>query len=158
MNREVPAREPEISRSYVLSLCVECETAAVSVLLSFLGFGVFTFEVSERYVQRLVSEADSNGIHRDAFLVQRVGVGLAEAVKLCAFNSSFLRNRFQLTQEVSIRVPASIWKHEIVGLGIPFSHSVLDLPNELRWDRNESVLGGLFFFLPLRRKWRHGFG
>lgn len=52
------------------------------MLLGFFRFGIFAFDVSERYVQRLVSEADSNGIHRDAFLLQRVGVCLTEAVKL----------------------------------------------------------------------------
>lgn len=34
-------------------------------------------------------------------------------------------------------------------LSVPLSHSVLDLPNELRWDRNESVLDGFLFLFAL---------
>ena len=69
------------------------------MLLSFLGFGIFPFEVSKRYVQRLVSETYSNGIHRDAFLVLRVGVGLPEAVELSVFDLGFFRNRFSLRRK-----------------------------------------------------------
>ena len=58
------------------------------MFLRFLRFSILAFEVGERYVQRLVPEANSDGVHRNAFFVERVGVGLAEAVKLCAFDSS----------------------------------------------------------------------
>src|SRR5215471_6879207 len=61
-------------------------------------------------------------------------------------------DRFELPQEVSIGVPVSIWKQQIVRLGIPLSHSVLDLPNQLRRDRNESVLGRFLFLLALQAK------
>ena len=64
--------------------------------MGFFGFGILAFEVSERYVQRLVTKTDSDGIHRDAFLMQCVGMSLAEAVKLGTFDSSFRSYRFQL--------------------------------------------------------------
>jgi hypothetical protein len=54
------------------------------------------FEVGERHVQRLVPEPDADGVHADAFLVQRVGVGLAKAMKLCAFDASPLGNCLEL--------------------------------------------------------------
>jgi len=81
--------------------------------------------------------------------MQRVGVGLAEAVKVCAFDAGFLRNRLQLALEVTVRVSVPVRKHEIVALGVPPSHSVFDLPNELRRNRNESVLGGFLLALTL---------
>jgi hypothetical protein len=96
-----------------------------------------------------VTESNTNGVHRDAFLMQRVGVGLAEAVKFSAFDTSFLCNRLQLAQEVSVGFSVSVGKNQIVRLGIPLSHSVLDLPNQLCRDRNESVLGGLLFLFAL---------
>jgi hypothetical protein len=73
------------------------------VFLRFFRLGVLAFEVGERYVQRLVPETNSDGVDRYAFFMQRVGVGLAESVKLGAFNAGFLRNRLQLTQEVRVR-------------------------------------------------------
>jgi hypothetical protein len=54
------------------------------VLLRFFRLGVLALNIGKGHVERFVSEADSNGIHRDTFLVQRVGVGFAEAVKLCS--------------------------------------------------------------------------
>ena len=79
--------------------------------------------------------------------MRRARIGLAEAVKLGTFYASLVGNRFQLAQEVPIRFLVSSWKHEIVGLGASLSHSVFDLPNQLRRDRNESVLGGFLFLL-----------
>ena len=38
-----------------LLLCVQRQAAAVRMFLRFFGFGVFAFEVSERYVQRFVA-------------------------------------------------------------------------------------------------------
>ena len=55
--QEVPAREPKISRSDFPVLCVQRQVAAVRMFLRFLGLGVLAFEVSERYVKRLVLEA-----------------------------------------------------------------------------------------------------
>ena len=65
------------------------------MFLCFFRLSFLAFEIGERYVQRLVPEANSDGVHRNAFFVERVGVGLAEAVKLCAFDVGFLGNRLQ---------------------------------------------------------------
>jgi hypothetical protein len=43
-------------------LCVQRQTAAVRMFLCFLRLGVLALEVSERHVQRLVPEADSDGV------------------------------------------------------------------------------------------------
>jgi len=72
-------------------LCVQCQAAAVSVLLSFLRLCILAFEIGKRHVQRLVTEPDSNCVPRNAFFVQRISVGLAEAVKLRAFDTEELR-------------------------------------------------------------------
>ena len=45
---------------HIRSLCVESQATAIGVLLGFLGFGIFAFEVSKRYFQRLVTESDLN--------------------------------------------------------------------------------------------------
>src|SRR5271154_7111716 len=119
------------------------------MLLGFFGLGILAFQVRERDVQRFVPQADSDGVHRDAFLVQRIGVGLAEAVKLCALNASLLGDRLQLAQEVSVGFSFSIWKYQVVSLSVPLPHSVLDFPNELCRNRNESVLGRFLLALPL---------
>src|SRR6185369_17515002 len=50
---------------------------------------------------------------------------------------------------MSVGVPVSIWKYEVLRLGVPLSHPVLDLPKQLCRDRNESVLSGLLFLLAL---------
>src|ERR1700757_2470496 len=81
--------------------------------------------------------------------MQSVGVSFAEPVKLGAFDAGFLRNRLQLTQEMTVRFAFAVWKDHVMRLGVPLSHSVLDLPNELRWNRNESVRGGFLFALAL---------
>ena len=99
------------------------------MFLRFFRFGVFAFEVGERHVQRLVPQADSDGVHRDPFFMQGVGIGLAEAVKLRALDASFLGNRLQFAQEVSVGFPISICEHQVMRLGVPLSHSVLDFPN-----------------------------
>src|SRR5215475_10807527 len=88
--------------------------------------------------------------------MQRVRVGLAEAMKFGAFYAGFLRNCFQLAQEVSVWFSIPVRKHQIMRLCVPLSHSVLDLPNELRWDRNESVLGGLLFLFALETEMAPG--
>src|SRR5947208_7745410 len=94
-----------------------------------------------------MTKPDSDGIHRNAFLVQRVSVGLAEAVKLCAFDAGFLRNRLQLAQEVPVRFAFTVWKNQVMRLGVPLSHSLFDFPNQLCRNRNESVLGGFLLAL-----------
>jgi hypothetical protein len=66
------------------------------MLLRFFRLSILAFEIRKRYVERLVTEPDSDGVHRYTFLVQSIGGGLAEAVKLCAFDAGFLRNRLQL--------------------------------------------------------------
>jgi len=66
------------------------------MFLSFFRLSILSFEVCERYIERLVSEPDSDGVDRHAFLVQSVGVGLAEAVKLCPFDARLLCNRLNL--------------------------------------------------------------
>jgi hypothetical protein len=66
------------------------------VFLGFLRLGVLAFEIGERHVQRFVTEADSDGVHRDPFFVQGVGLGLAEAVKLRALDASLLGNCLEL--------------------------------------------------------------
>lgn len=43
--------EPEIFRSYVLSLNVECQAAGVCVPLRFFGLSIFPLEIGERHVQ-----------------------------------------------------------------------------------------------------------
>jgi hypothetical protein len=102
---------PEISRSHFLNLCVQRQAAAVRMFLGFFRLGILALEIGERYVQRLVPEANSDGVHRNAFFVERVGVGLAEAVKLGALDAGFLRNRLQLAQEVPIRFAFTVGKH-----------------------------------------------
>ena len=60
-----PLGQPEISRGDVsLCLCVECQAAAVGVLLRFFRFGVLAFEIGQHYVQRLVTKADADDIDR----------------------------------------------------------------------------------------------
>ena len=72
------------------------QAAAVDVLLRFFRLCILAFEVSQRHVQRFVTEADANGVHRDAFFVQGVGIALVEAVKFGAFDASFLSGRGKL--------------------------------------------------------------
>jgi hypothetical protein len=45
--REISAREPEISRSDVLNLCVQRQAAAVRMFLRFLRLGILSIEVGE---------------------------------------------------------------------------------------------------------------
>src|SRR6267378_8395969 len=94
-------------------------------------------------------QTESDGVHRHAFFMQRVGVGLAKAVKLCAFDAGFLRNRLQLAQEVSVRRAFAVWKNQVMRVGVPVSHSLFDFPNQLCRNRNESVLGGFLLALAL---------
>jgi len=42
-----------------LTLCVQRKTAAVRAFLRFFRLSILAFEVGERYLQRLVSEPDS---------------------------------------------------------------------------------------------------
>jgi hypothetical protein len=42
-----------------LALCVECQAAAVRMFLSFFRLGILALEIGERYIQRLVPEANS---------------------------------------------------------------------------------------------------
>lgn len=100
------------STKYLLR--VQRQAAVVSVFLRFFRLGILAFQVRERDVQRFVPQADSDGVHRHAFFVQRVGVGLAEAMKLSALDAGFLRNSLQLPEEVPIGFPVPVWKHEIV--------------------------------------------
>ena len=65
------------------------------MFLRFFGLGILAFEVSESHIERLVPEPDTDCVYRHAFLMQRVGVSLAEAVKLCTFDASILCNRFE---------------------------------------------------------------
>jgi hypothetical protein len=94
-----------------LALCVQREAAAVRMFLGFFRFGILAFEIGERYIQRVVPEPDSDCVHRHAFFMQRVGVCLAEAVKLCVFYASFLRNRLELAQEMPVGFSISVWKY-----------------------------------------------
>ena len=63
-----------------------------------------------------MTQPQADGVYRHAFFMQRVGVGLTEALRLGGLNSSFLRNRLQLAQEVSVGLSVPVWKHEIVRL------------------------------------------
>src|SRR5215472_13456408 len=133
-----------------LGLCVQRQAAGISVLLCFLRLGVLPLEVGEGHVQRLVPEPNANRIYRHALFVQRVSIGLAVAVKLGVFDPSFLRNRLQLAQEVPIRLTRAVGEDQIVRMCVPLSHSVLDLPNKLRRDWDESVLRRFLFLLALQ--------
>src|SRR5579862_3344905 len=104
------------------------------MLLRFFGFGIFAFQIGESHVQRFVTESNTNGVHGDAFFVQGIGVGLTKAVKFSAFDTSFLCNRLQLAQKVSIGFSLPVRKDQILPLGILLSHSVLNLPEELGRD------------------------
>jgi len=46
-----------------LALCVERQAAAVRMFLSLLRLSLLAFDLGERYVQRLVPEADSDDTH-----------------------------------------------------------------------------------------------
>jgi hypothetical protein len=50
-------------------------------------------------------------VYRHAFLMQRVGVSLAEAVKLCTFDASILCNRFEFPQEMTVRFAFAVRRH-----------------------------------------------
>jgi len=65
------------------------------MFLRFFRLSILAFEVSERHVQRFVAEPDTDGVYRHAFFMQRVGVGLAEAVKLCTLDARLRGNRLQ---------------------------------------------------------------
>jgi len=52
------ALNPASSLSERVVLCVQRQAAAVRMLLSLFRLCILALEVSERYVQRLVSEAD----------------------------------------------------------------------------------------------------
>jgi len=122
------------------------------MFLGFFRLSILAFEVGERYVQRLVPEPDADCVYRHAFFMQCVGVGLAEAVKLGAFDAGFLRNRLQLAQEVTVRFALTIRKYQVMRLSVPFSHPVLDFPYQLRRNRNQSVLGGFLLALTFETK------
>src|SRR5260370_40808178 len=77
-------------------LCVQCQAAAVRMLLSFFGLSILAFEIGERHVKRLVPEADTASVYRHAFFMPRVSVRFAKAGKLCAFNTSLLGNCLEL--------------------------------------------------------------
>jgi len=76
-------------------LCVQRQAAAVGVLLRIFRFSVLAFEVGDGHIERFVTEADSDGVHRDPFFVQGIGVGLREAVKFGPVNPGFLRHRLR---------------------------------------------------------------
>lgn len=46
------------------------------MFLRFFRLSILALEVGERHVQRLVSEADSDGVDRNTFFMQGVGVDL----------------------------------------------------------------------------------
>lgn len=73
------------------------------MFLSFLRLSIFAFEVGERYVQRLVPQPDSNGVHRYTFFMQRVGIGLSEPMKFGTLDTSLRCDSFQPAQKVSVR-------------------------------------------------------
>ena len=73
------------------------------MLLRFFGFSIVALEVRQGHVRRFVSEPDADGIHRNTFLVQCIGVGLAAAVKLGTLDTSLLGDGFELAQEVPVR-------------------------------------------------------
>jgi hypothetical protein len=73
----------------MMFLSVQRQAAAIGMFLGFFRLSIFAFEVGERYVQRLVPEPDADCVYRHAFFMKRVGVGLAESVKLGAFNAGF---------------------------------------------------------------------
>lgn len=93
-----------------------------------------------------MAQSNSGTVHRDALFVD-IGVGLAESVKLGILDAGFCRNRFQLAQEGTVRFALTVREHQFMRLGIPLSHSVVDFPNELCRNRNESVLGRFLFLL-----------
>ncbi len=90
--------------------------------------------------------------------MQRVGVGLAEAVKLCAFDAGFLRNYLQLASEVPVGFPVSIWKYQVVWLGVPLFHLSLIFQTSFAGIGMNLSLADFFLLLPLRRNLRHAFG
>jgi hypothetical protein len=75
------------------------------MLLRFFRLGILALEIGERHVQRLVTEADSDRVHGDTFLMRCVGVGLAEAVKLCALDAGFLGNTLSLRRKCPSGLP-----------------------------------------------------
>jgi hypothetical protein len=83
-------------------------------------------------------QSDSDRVHRHTLFVQGVGVSFAETVKLGTLDTGPLGDRFQPAQEVSVRLAFTVWKYQVVWVGIPLPHSVLDFPNEL-----SALLGGL---------------
>src|SRR4029077_20597104 len=80
--REISAPKAEISRSYVLNLCVDCQGAAVRMFLRFLGLGIFAFEVSERYVQHACVGYSQWDFGRFPFLKNKKGIVSPESHKL----------------------------------------------------------------------------
>jgi hypothetical protein len=60
--REIPAREPEISRSYFQSPSAERQAAGNSVLLRFFRFGILPLRFGEGHGRRLGRQADSDGV------------------------------------------------------------------------------------------------
>jgi hypothetical protein len=91
-------------------------------------------------------------------LVQCVGVGLAEAVKLGVFHAGFLRNRFQLAQEVIIGFAFAIRKTKSCGWGVPLTHLSLIFQTSFAGIGINLSLADFFLLLPLRRNLRHAFG
>ena len=59
-----------------------------------------------------MSKPNTDWVNRHAFFMQRVGVCLAEAVKLRALDASLLGNCFQLAQEMSVGLSISICEHQ----------------------------------------------
>jgi hypothetical protein len=58
-------------------LSIQRQAAAVGMFLRFFRFGILAFEIGERYVQRLVTEADSQ-----AFTVEHLTLTRFEAVAI----------------------------------------------------------------------------
>jgi hypothetical protein len=83
----------------LLAFMHTAQTAAVCMFLSLFRFCILPFEVGERYVQRFMPEANSDGVQRNAFFMERVGVGLAEAVELCGFDAHLLCNCLHLRRK-----------------------------------------------------------
>ncbi len=65
-------------------------------------------------------------VHRHAFFMQRVGMSLPKTMKLGGFDADLFRNRLQPAQEVTVGSSFSIWKYQVLRLGFPLPHSVLD--------------------------------
>ena len=81
--------------------------------------------------------------------MQFVGVSLAEPMKFGALDTSLHGNCLELVQEVPVGFAVSVWKNQVLRLGVPVSYSLFHFPNQLCRNRNESVLRRFLLALAL---------